>query len=46
MEAREGVPAAKIAVYQNFDYCKEKQPISTKYPDFADWVRDIDYIWW
>ena len=46
MKAQEGVPAAKIAVYQNFEYCTEKQPISTKYPDFQDWVRDIDYIWW
>jgi hypothetical protein len=46
MTAQQGVPAAKIAVFQNFDYCSERYPITTKYPEFRNWVQNVDYIWW
>lgn len=46
MEAKQGVPAAKIAVNQDFDYCGEREPITSKYPNFKHWVQNIDYIWW
>jgi hypothetical protein len=46
MTAQQGTPAAKIAVFQDFDYCSERQPITTKYPEFKNWVQDVDYIWW
>jgi hypothetical protein len=46
MEAKQGVPAAKIAVNQDFDYCSEREPITSKYENFASWVQDVDYIWW
>jgi len=46
MEAKQGVPAAKIAVNQNFEICGEREPITTKYPNFAYWVQNVDYIWW
>lgn len=46
MEAKQGVPAAKIAVNQDFEYCSEREPIKTKYPNFKYWVQNVDYIWW
>lgn len=46
MAARQGTPAAKIAVNQDFEYCTEREPITTKYPNFQYWVQDVDYIWW
>jgi hypothetical protein len=46
MEAKQGVPAAKIAVNQDFEYCSEREPITTKYPNFKYWVQNVDYIWW
>jgi hypothetical protein len=46
MEAKQGVPAAKIAVRQDVEYCAERQSITKKYPEFSNWVKDVDYIWW
>lgn len=46
LTAQQGTPAAKIAVFQNFKYCKEREPITTKYPNFRNWVQNINYIWW
>lgn len=46
MKAEQGVPAAKIAVNQDFEYCSEREPITTKYPNFKNWVQNVDYIWW
>jgi hypothetical protein len=46
MTANQGVPAAKIAVFQDFKYCKEREPITSKYPEFKNWVQNINYIWW
>ena len=46
MTANKGVAAAKIAVRQNLEYCRERVGISSKYPDFGNWVQDVDYIWW
>lgn len=46
MEAKKGIPAAKIAVFQDFKYCDEREPIEKKYPEFKNWVQDINYIWW
>ena len=46
MTARQGTPAAKIAVNQDFEYCTEREPITTKYPNFQYWVQNVDYIWW
>jgi len=46
MKAEQGVPAAKIAVFQNFEYCAEREPITKKYPNFKNWVKDVNYIWW
>lgn len=46
MKAEQGVPAAKIAVNQDFEYCGEREPITTKYPNFKNWVQNVDYIWW
>ena len=46
MTANRGEPAAKIAVNQDFDFCDEREPITTKYPNFHLWVENIDYIWW
>lgn len=41
MTAKQGVPAAKIAVPQSVDWCNERQGI-----DFGNWVQDVNYIWW
>lgn len=41
MTARQGQPAAKIAVPQSVDWCNERQGIN-----FGGWVQDVNYIWW
>lgn len=41
MTAKQGVPAAKIAVPQSVDWCNERQGIN-----FGGWVQDVNYIWW
>ena len=46
MTAKKGVPASKIAVFQNFVWCAEREPITTKYPNFKNWVQNVDYIWY
>ena len=46
MEARQGVPAAKIAVNQDVQWCSERESILKRYPDFKNWVQNVDYIWW
>ncbi len=48
IEARDGVPAAKICVKPSCNYCSEREPISNRYPAFSRWVTDNNpyYIWW
>ena len=46
LEAKRGVPAAKLCVNQTFQYCGERVPITTPYPNFGGWVRGNKYIWW
>ena len=41
MTARQGQPAAKIAVPQSVGWCNERQGIN-----FGGWVQDVNYIWW
>ncbi len=41
MTARQGQPAAKIAVPQSVDWCNERQGIN-----FGGWIQDVNYIWW
>ena len=36
----------KCGSCKNFKYCKEREPITTKYPNFRNWVQNINYIWW
>lgn len=43
--AKVGVPASKIATWQDKEWCHERQPITEKYPGFSRWVKDVDYIW-
>jgi hypothetical protein len=46
LEAKRGIPAAKLCVNQTFQYCNERVPITTPYPNFGGWVRGNKYIWW
>lgn len=46
LKAQQGVPAAKIAVRQDFEWCAEREPITSKYPNFPNWVKDVDYVWY
>ena len=46
LEAKRGIPAAKLCVNQTFQYCGERVPITTPYPTFGAWVRGNKYIWW
>ena len=46
LEAKMGVPAAKLCVNQTFQYCGERVPITKPYPNFGNWVRGNKYIWW
>lgn len=41
MTAKQGIPAAKIAVPQTVDWCDERHGIN-----FGGWVQDVNYIWW
>ncbi|MBR2248432.1 MAG: hypothetical protein IJ880_15660 [Bacilli bacterium] len=43
--ANVGVPASKIATWQDKEWCGERQPITEKYPGFSEWVKNVDYIW-
>lgn len=45
LEAKQGVPAAKICVPITVDWCNERQSIEKKYKAFKDWVQKEDYIW-
>ena len=46
LEAKRGIPAAKLCVNQTFQYCNERVPITKPYPNFGGWVRGNKYIWW
>ena len=46
IEAKQGQPAAKIAVDTKFEWCNEKQSLKTKYPNFVNWVQNKDYVWY
>ena len=45
LEAPEGRPAAKIGVKPKFNYCDERQKITTRYPLFYDWITN-PYVEW
>ena len=48
LKAQKGQPAAKLAVNsKKFEYCEERQDITTKYTNFKNWVVDNNpLIWW
>ncbi len=46
LKANDGEPAAKIGVKPGFDYCNERQGISSKYPRFTQWVQNVDVVWY
>ena len=46
LTAKQGIPAAKIAVKPTFVWCDEFEPIETRYPLFKDWVKNKDVIWY
>ena len=42
-----GMVASKIAVKPNYEWCKEKQDIEAKYPDFGKYVKgEVGDNWW
>ena len=46
MQANAGEPAAKLAVESGFEWCDERQPIATKYPEFPKYVKDKKVVWY
>ena len=46
IEAKQGKPAAKIAVDTKFEWCEERESLKTKYPNFVNWVQNKDYVWY
>ena len=47
LSAAKGVPASKIGVAPTYDWCNEREAISTKYKNFSSWVTDGNpVIWW
>ena len=46
--AKRGMVASKIAVKPNYEWCKEKQDIEAKYPQFGQYVKGKvdDGNWW
>ena len=46
IEAKQGQPAAKIAVDTKFKWCDEKQSLKSKYSNFVNWVQNPDFVWY
>lgn len=47
LEVETGRAPEKIAVSDlNFAWCDEREPIHTRYPLFADWVKDKSVVWY
>jgi hypothetical protein len=46
LEAKQGQPAAKLAVKTTFQIPDERVNIETYYPNFLKYVKDPSVIWW
>jgi len=46
LTAKQGVPAAKLAVSPTFEWCNERQGINKKYPIFSEWVQNTELVWY
>ena len=47
LTAEVGLPAAKLGVSPNFNYCMERVDITGQYPLFIQWVRTATpQVWW
>ena len=47
LTAEVGLPAAKLGVSPNFNFCKERVDITSQYPLFMQWVRTATpQAWW
>ena len=45
--AKRGMVASKIAVKPQYEWCKERQDIEAKYPDFGKYVKgEVGDNWW
>ena len=45
--AERGKVASKIAVKPQYEWCKERQDIEAKYPDFGKYVKgEVGDNWW
>lgn len=44
--AKQGEPAAKIAVDPKFEWCLEKVSLKSKYTNFTKWVENPDFVWY
>lgn len=46
LKAEVGNPASKIAVSPSFNWCKEREDIRSKYPDFSKYVQNTSVNWY
>ncbi len=46
LTAKQGDPAAKLAVGKGFKICIERQNINTVYKRFTDWVGNKEIVWY
>ena len=47
LKAEKGIPASKIGVATNYEWCDEREKIEDKYTNFKDWVQDGNPLkWW
>ena len=47
LQANQGQPASKIGVSTSYNWCNEREAISSRYPNFSSWVTDGNpVIWW
>ena len=46
LQAKQGVPAAKLAVSADFKWCDERVSIEEAYPIFSEWVSKPSLIWY
>ena len=46
LQSNVGQPSEKLCVDADYVWCREREPIQNKYPDFSRWITDKNCQWW
>ena len=46
LQSNIGQPSEKLCVDADYVWCREREPIQNKYPDFSRWITDKNCQWW